>query len=55
MGWKVLLWFAILLVGIRVDADETIKIGEVNPITGAIGQYGTTCHQGIRLAIDQGP
>jgi branched-chain amino acid transport system substrate-binding protein len=53
MGWKPLLCFALLLAGIRVDADETIKIGEVNPITGAIGRYGTTCHQGIQLAIDQ--
>jgi branched-chain amino acid transport system substrate-binding protein len=53
MGWKALFWLAILLAGIRVDADETIKVGEVNPITGAIGRYGTTCHQGIQLAIDQ--
>ena len=53
MGWKVLLCLALLLAGIRVDADEPIKIGEVNPITGAIGRYGTTCHQGIQLAIDQ--
>jgi branched-chain amino acid transport system substrate-binding protein len=53
MGWKALFWFAILFVGIRANADETIKIGEVNPMTGAIGRYGTTCHQGILLAIDQ--
>jgi branched-chain amino acid transport system substrate-binding protein len=53
MGWKALLWVAILLVGLRVDGNETIKVGEVNPITGAIGRYGTTCHQGIQLAIDQ--
>jgi len=53
MGWKVLLCLATLLAVIRVDADETIKIGEVNPITGAIGRYGATCHQGIQLAIDQ--
>jgi branched-chain amino acid transport system substrate-binding protein len=53
MGWKALLWVAIFFAGIRADADETIKIGEVSPITGAIGRYGTTCHQGIQLAIDQ--
>ena len=53
MGWKAFLCFAILLVGSRTDADEFVKIGEVNPITGAIGRYGTTCHQGIQLAIDQ--
>src|SRR6202166_55329 len=53
MGWKALLCFALLLAGIPGEADETIKIGEVNPMTGAIGRYGTTCHQGIQLAIDQ--
>ena len=53
MGWKVLLWVAIVFAGIRASADETVKIGEVNPITGAIGRYGTTCHQGIVLAIDE--
>jgi branched-chain amino acid transport system substrate-binding protein len=53
MGWKAFLCFALLMAGVRVDADETVKIGEVNPITGAIGRYGTTCHQGIQLAIDQ--
>jgi branched-chain amino acid transport system substrate-binding protein len=53
MGWKALLCCAILLASHGAHADETIKIGEVNPITGAIGRYGTTCHQGIQLAIDQ--
>ena len=53
MGWKALLCFALLLAGLRAEADEALKIGEVNPITGAIGRYGTTCHQGIQLAIDQ--
>jgi len=53
MGWTALLWIAIFFTGIWADADEMIKIGEVNPITGAIGRYGTTCHQGIQLAIDQ--
>jgi branched-chain amino acid transport system substrate-binding protein len=53
MGWKAFLCFAFLVAGVRVDADETVKIGEVNPITGAIGRYGTSCHQGVQLAIDQ--
>ena len=53
MGWKAFLCFALLMAGVRVDADETVKIGEVNPITGAIGRYGTSCHQGVQLAIDQ--
>jgi branched-chain amino acid transport system substrate-binding protein len=53
MRWKALLCFALLFAGIPADAAETLKIGEVNPITGAIGRYGTTCHQGIQLATDQ--
>src|ERR1700719_385042 len=53
MGWKALFCFALLLAGLRAEADEAVKIGEVDPITGAIGRYGTTCHQGIQLAIDQ--
>jgi branched-chain amino acid transport system substrate-binding protein len=53
MGWKVFLCVVISLAGFRVDAQGVVKIGEVNPITGAIGRYGTTCHQGIQLAIDQ--
>ncbi|MGA8660181.1 MAG: ABC transporter substrate-binding protein [Chthoniobacterales bacterium] len=35
------------------QAQDQIKIGEVNPISGAIGQYGTTCHKGIQLAVDE--
>jgi branched-chain amino acid transport system substrate-binding protein len=53
MRWKVFVCLAIFLASSRVDADEAFKIGEVNPITGAIGRYGTTCHQGIQLAINQ--
>jgi branched-chain amino acid transport system substrate-binding protein len=53
MRRKALLCFALLLAAIPIHAAETVKIGEVNPITGAIGRYGTTCHQGIQLAIDQ--
>jgi branched-chain amino acid transport system substrate-binding protein len=51
MHWKSLVCFLFLLA--RAEAQEEIKIGEVNPISGAIGQYGTTCHQGIQLAIEQ--
>ena len=53
MGWKTLLCLALLLAGVQSKGEELVKIGEVNPITGAIGRYGTTCHQGIQLAIDQ--
>jgi branched-chain amino acid transport system substrate-binding protein len=53
MGWKAFFCLAIFLSGVGVDAQEVVKIGEVNPISGAIGGYGTTCHNGIKLAIDQ--
>src|SRR5438132_12289996 len=51
MRWKSLVCIALLAA--RAEAQEAIKIGEVNPISGAIGQYGTTCHRGIQLAIEQ--
>jgi branched-chain amino acid transport system substrate-binding protein len=51
MGWKRLLIAFFFLV--RAEAQGDIKIGEVNPISGAIGQYGTTCHRGVQLAIEQ--
>src|SRR5260370_19363875 len=53
MGWKAFLCFAIFLSGARVDAQDAIKVGEVNQISGAIGEYGVSCHNGIKLAIDQ--
>src|SRR6266481_5165479 len=51
MRWKSLVCIALLAA--RAEAQEDIRIGEVNPISGAIGQYGTTCHRGVQLAIDQ--
>src|SRR5438132_1591950 len=51
MRWKSLVCVALLLA--RAEAQGDIRIGEVNPISGAIGQYGTTCHRGVQLAIDQ--
>jgi branched-chain amino acid transport system substrate-binding protein len=53
MRRKVFLWFMFLASAMAAQAQDAIRIGEVNPITGSIGQYGTTCHQGIKLAIDQ--
>jgi branched-chain amino acid transport system substrate-binding protein len=53
MSWKAYIVCALLVPAFVGEAAEPIRLGEVNPITGAIGQYGTTCHQGITLAIDQ--
>jgi len=52
MGWKAFLCFVLFLASARVNAQDTVKIGEVNPISGAIGEYGASCHNGIQLAID---
>jgi branched-chain amino acid transport system substrate-binding protein len=50
---RLVCFFVCFLLLPRAEAQDEIKIGEVNPISGAIGQYGTTCHQGIQLAIEQ--
>lgn len=50
---RALLAFGVGLLACSARAQEEIPIGEVNPISGAIGQYGTTCHKGIQLAIDE--
>src|ERR1700722_16097915 len=31
----------------------TIKIGEVDPLTGGVSQFGIGCHQGFVLAFEQ--
>jgi branched-chain amino acid transport system substrate-binding protein len=32
---------------------QTLKIGEVDPLTGGISQFGIGCHQGITLAFEE--
>ena len=32
---------------------QTLKIGEVDPLTGGISQFGIGCHQGIVLAFEE--
>jgi branched-chain amino acid transport system substrate-binding protein len=32
---------------------QTLKIGEVDPLTGGISQFGIGCHQGISLAFEE--
>ena len=34
-------------------AAATIKIGEVDPLTGGVSQFGIGCHQGFVLAFEQ--
>ncbi len=49
--YNLILLFA--LIASAVGEESPIKVGEMNPITGAIGQYGVSCHQGIKLAVDE--
>jgi branched-chain amino acid transport system substrate-binding protein len=34
-------------------AATTVKIGEVNPLTGGVSQFGIGCHQGFVLAFEE--
>jgi branched-chain amino acid transport system substrate-binding protein len=34
-------------------AAATVKIGEVNPLSGGVSQFGIGCHQGFVLAFEQ--
>jgi branched-chain amino acid transport system substrate-binding protein len=34
-------------------ATTTVKIGEVDPLTGGVSQFGIGCHQGFVLAFDE--
>jgi branched-chain amino acid transport system substrate-binding protein len=36
-----------------LTAAETIRIGEVDPLSGHLAQHGTEIHQGILLAVEQ--
>ena len=34
-------------------AGDDIKVGEVNPLSGGISQFGISCHQGFLLAFEE--
>jgi branched-chain amino acid transport system substrate-binding protein len=46
---------ALLLIGVLgpFQTGAAIKIGEVDPLSGGVSQFGIGCHQGIVLALDQ--
>ena len=48
----VLLTLALTLTTSLSNA-QTIKIGEVDPLTGGVSQFGIGCHQGFVLAFEQ--
>jgi branched-chain amino acid transport system substrate-binding protein len=48
-------FFLTLLVPVLISASvgaQSIKIGEVDPLTGGISQFGIGCHQGITIAFE---
>jgi branched-chain amino acid transport system substrate-binding protein len=46
---------ALFLIGFPtfVRAQSEIKIGEVDPLTGGVSQFGIGCHQGFVLAFEE--
>jgi branched-chain amino acid transport system substrate-binding protein len=46
---------ALFLIGLPtfLRAQGEIKIGEVDPLTGGVSQFGIGCHQGFVLAFDE--
>lgn len=48
-------FLALLLIAIQASAwaGTDIKVGEVDPLTGGISQFGIGCHQGFTLAFEQ--
>src|SRR6516162_11885646 len=49
-------FFLALLAWASVSASlwaQTLKIGEVDPLTGGISQLGIGCHRGIALATEE--
>src|SRR6516162_88070 len=49
-------FFLALLAWASVSASlwaQSLKIGEVDPLTGGISQFGIGCHQGIVLAFEE--
>jgi branched-chain amino acid transport system substrate-binding protein len=44
---------ALTLATPLIGAAATIKVGEVDPLTGGVSQFGIGCHQGFVLAFEQ--
>ena len=48
--------FGILLtltLALTLKAAPPIKVGEVDPLTGGVSQFGIGCHRGFLLAFEQ--
>ncbi len=45
------LFWPLWLVASAGSASSQIRLGEVNPLTGGVAQFGLSCHNGITLAL----
>ena len=52
-SYLALQWALALALPVFSGRAATVKIGEVNPLTGGISQFGIGCHQGFVLAFDE--
>ena len=41
------------LAGCSKESSNTIKVGGIFPLSGAVAVYGTECRNGIELAIEE--
>jgi branched-chain amino acid transport system substrate-binding protein len=50
---SLLAFWTLTLFSAHNTASAQIKIGEIDPLTGGIAQFGISCHQGYLLAIGE--
>jgi branched-chain amino acid transport system substrate-binding protein len=50
---SLLAFWTLTLFSAHNTASAQIKIGEIDPLTGGIAQFGISCHQGYLLAIEE--
>jgi len=51
--WQLFRILQLTLTLATTSSAATIKIGEVDPLTGGVSQFGIGCHQGFVLAFEQ--
>jgi branched-chain amino acid transport system substrate-binding protein len=52
-NWQLLLALTLSLSTYASLGATTVKIGEVDPLTGGVSQFGIGCHQGFVLAFEE--
>ena len=48
---SILLYFSFLIFWPEISFSGTIKIGEINPLSGRFAKQGIEIHQGIEVAV----